>query len=73
MIQGNSRIQVQIPIIIDPKESPKMYDDDSVSIFHPQTDHQSSASISPLKFFTPKIVSNPPISVIASSTGNSKP
>jgi hypothetical protein len=67
-----SYIQVQVPIIIDPEDSLKMYeDDDSVSTFH-QMGHPSHASISPSKTFTPKIISNPP-SVLDSSVSNSKP
>ena len=55
-----SYIQVEVPIIIDPEESPKMYEDsDSVSTFR-QTDHKPSSSVSPSKTFTHKIISNPP-------------
>jgi hypothetical protein len=66
-----SHILIQVPIIIDPEESPKIYEDtDSDSTFRPND--PSPASISPSKSFTPKIVSNPP-SVLASSTSASKP
>jgi hypothetical protein len=69
--QDDSHILIQVPIIIDPEESPKIYEDtDSVSTFRPND--PSPASISPSKSFTPKIVSNPP-SVLASSTSASKP
>jgi hypothetical protein len=72
IINGESHVQVQVPIILDPEVSPKMYEDtDSVSTFR-QADHSSPASVSPSKTFTPKIVSNPP-SILASSTSNSKP
>jgi hypothetical protein len=67
-----SHIQVHVPMVIDPEESPKMYEDtDSVSTFHKKDGH-ATALISPLKSFTPNIVSNP-LSVLASSTSNSKP
>jgi hypothetical protein len=67
-----SHIQINVPIIIDPEESPKMYkDDDSVSTFH-QQERPSPTSVSPSKTFTPNIVSNPP-SILASSTSDSKP
>jgi len=67
-----SYIQVHVPIIIDPEDSPKMYEEtDSVSTFH-QKEGPTPASISPSKSFTPNIVSNPP-SILASSTSDSKP
>ncbi len=67
-----SYIQVEVPIIIDPEESPKMYEDsDSVSTFR-LTDHKPSSSVSPSKTFTPKIISNPP-SLLESSISDSKP
>jgi hypothetical protein len=70
--RDESYIQVQIPIVLDPEDSPKMYEDaDSVSIFH-QTEKASPCSVSPSKRFTPKIVSNPP-SVQVSSISDSKP
>jgi hypothetical protein len=65
-------IQVQVPIILEPEDSPKMYEDtDSVSTFR-QADALSPASVSPSKSFTPKIVSNPP-SILESSTSTAKP
>ncbi len=67
-----SYIQVHVPIIIDPEDSPKIYEEtDSVSTFH-QKDGPAPASVSPSKSFTPNIVSNPP-SILASSTSDSKP
>jgi hypothetical protein len=73
VIRDESHVEVQVPIMMDPEEFPKMYnDDDSVSTFHPQQNTNLPASISPSKKFTPKIVSNPP-SVLASSTSDSKP
>jgi hypothetical protein len=68
----DSHIQIQVPIIIDSEESPKMYEDtDSVSTFR-QPDTSSFTQVSPSKSFTPKIVSNPP-SMMASSNSVSKP
>jgi hypothetical protein len=68
----DSHIQIQVPIIIDSEESPKMYEDtDSVSTFR-QPDTSSFTQVSPSKSFTPKIVSNPP-SMMASSNSASKP
>jgi hypothetical protein len=67
-----SHIEVNVPIIVDPEEFPKMYNnDDSMSTFHTHQNTVSPASITPSKKFTPKIVSNPP-SVLASSTSDSK-
>ena len=70
--QSEAFIQMQVPLVIDPEESPKMYEDtDSVSTFRPQVNNMP-ASVSPSKRFTPKIVSNPP-SIQASSISDSKP
>jgi hypothetical protein len=71
-VMDESHIQINVPIIIDPEESPKMYkDDDSFSTFH-QQEPSSPTLVSPSKSFTPKIVSNPP-SILAPSNSDSKP
>ena len=69
--RDESRIQVNIPIVLDPEEFPKMYDDDSVSTFHPNQD-ESKESCTPSIKFTPIIVSNPP-SIRASVTSEPRP
>ncbi len=69
--RDESRIQVNIPIVIDPKEFPKMYNDDSVSTFHPHQD-KSKDSCTPSIKFTPIVVSNPP-SIRASVNGEPRP
>ena len=51
---------MNVPIVIDPEDFPKMYNDsDSVSTFH-RPDEQTQASCTPSTKFTPVIVSNPP-------------
>jgi hypothetical protein len=71
-VVDESHIQVNVPIVIDPEDNPKMYEDtDSVSTFHPK-DGYAPPSVSPSKTFTPTIVLNPP-SMLASSTSASKP
>jgi TolA-binding protein len=68
----DSHIQVNVPLIIDPEENPKMYEDtDSVSTFH-HNENVTLASVAPSKSFTPNILSSPP-SVLASSASESRP
>jgi hypothetical protein len=61
VIRDESNIQVHVPIVIEPEEFPKMYqDDDSVSTFHQKEDY-SQQPITPSKTFTPHVISNPPV------------
>ncbi len=47
--QTEEFIQMQVPIVIDPEDSPKMYEDtDSVSTFRPQ-ENSKPTSVSPSK------------------------
>jgi hypothetical protein len=69
--QDESNIRVHVPIIIDPEDSPKMYqDDDSVSTFNQAPSVKTP--IAPSTTFTPIIVSNPP-SLRESSASSPKP
>lgn len=70
-VRDESHIQVDVPIIIDPEDFPKMYDADSASMFHKVVANSKKAGTTSTKF-TPMAVSNPP-SILASSTSESRP
>lgn len=73
VIRNESHIKVNVPIIVDPEEHPKMYNDtDSVSMFNHTTTISEPKSLAPSQSFTPLVVPNPP-SILESSTSESKP
>lgn len=72
VISDESNIEVNIPIVIDPEDFPKMYqDDDSVSTFH-KAESSAKSPLAPSTKFNPVIVSNTP-SLRESSTSTNKP
>jgi DNA-binding transcriptional regulator GbsR (MarR family) len=58
VVLDESEIQVNVPVILDPEDFPKMYqDEDSVSTFRSK---MSSPSLRPSSIFRPQVVSDAP-------------